>query len=65
MIIDCKELREFERDLIINTKVDYNENFRMVDEMYLEALELGVFPLKDLLSDMERKTRIARVLNCV
>lgn len=65
MVKDYKELQEFERNLIAFEKPDYRKNFRIMEEMYKEALELGIFPLKNPLEGIEIDIKIAKVVNSV
>ena len=65
MVKNYQELQKFERDLIASEKADYRKNFRIMEEMYREALELGVFPLKNPLEGIEVKIKIAKVVNSV
>ena len=65
MTRDWNALREFERDLIRRESADPVKNLKMVDAMYEEAKQLGVFPLSDPLEGLETKLRIARAINLV
>jgi len=65
MVKNDRELQKFERNLIASEKPDYRRNFRIVEEMYQEALELGIFPLKNPLDGIEVDIKIARVVNSV
>lgn len=65
MVKNHRELQKFERNLIASEKPDYRRNFRIVEEMYQEALELGIFPLKNPLDGIEVDIKIARVVNSV
>lgn len=65
MIKNPEKLRQFENELIRKEKLNVLKNFRIVDAMYKEALALGVFPMKDALSDIEVDIKIARVVNSV
>ena len=65
MIKNRKKLEKFEQELIRGKKADIEENFRIVDALYREAVELGVFPPKDPLEGLETVIKIARVVNSV
>lgn len=57
--------RKFEDELISKDKVDLAENFLVVEEMYKEAVELGAFPVKNPLEDIEDDIKLAKILNSV
>lgn len=66
MIADHTAYAQFEKDLIRNRPVDIAQNFRIMDALYAEAVELGVFPLKDPLEGlMNTILTIAKVVNSV
>jgi len=65
MVKNYRELQKFERDLIASEKPDYRKNFRIMEAMYREALELGIFPLKNPFEGIEVKIKIAKVVNSV
>ena len=65
MIKDHDKFRKFEEDFISNEKVDIDKNFYIVEEMYKESVELGVFPLKDPLDDIDVDIKLAKILNSV
>jgi len=65
LVKNYQELQKFERDLIASEKADYRKNFRIMEEMYREALALGIFPLKNPLEGIEVKIKIAKVVNSV
>ncbi len=65
MIKNKKKLEKFEKELIRGKKADIEKNFRIVDALYREAVELGVFPPKDPLEGLETVIKIARVVNSV
>ena len=60
-----QEFAAFERDLIRREKPDLNRNLKVVEALFQEAVELGVFPLKDPLEGLEVDIRIAKVINSV
>ena len=55
----------FERELIRREKPDLERNLRLVDALFEEAVELGVFPPRDPLEGLEVDIRIAKVVNSV
>lgn len=65
MIRNAATLRSFEKELIRKDRCDSDANFRIVDALYQEAFELGVFPLKDPLDGLDITLRIAKVVNGV
>jgi predicted transcriptional regulator YheO len=65
MIKNPDYLKRFEKELIKNSKVDIEKNFQIVEALYKEAVELGIFPLKDPLLGLETKIKIAKVINSV
>ena len=65
MIRNAAILRSFEEELIRKDRADSNANFRVVDALYQEAVELGVFPLKDPMDGLDTTLRIAKVVNGV
>lgn len=65
MVRNTESLRRFEQEFIRKTKVDINQNFRLIEAMYQEAVAMSVFPLKDSLSGLEIDIEIARVVNSV
>jgi len=64
MINRTRKYEEFETSLL-KEKSDIMKNFQLVDGLYKEAVELGVFPLKDPLEGLDVKIRIAKVVNSV
>ena len=65
MIRNYKKYKKFEDQFISNEKVDVENNFLIVEEMYKEAVALNIFPLKDPLDDIEIDIRTAKVINSV
>jgi len=65
MIKNKAILRKFEEDLIQKEKVDIRKNFRLVEGMYKEAVFLGAFPPRCLLSGIEVDIKIAKAVNSV
>ena len=60
-----QEFAAFERELIRREKPDLIRNLKIVEALFQEAVELGVFPLKDPLEGLEVDIRIAKVINSV
>lgn len=65
MIKNYKEFSKFENEFISKEKIDIEENFFIVEEMYKEAVALGILPLKDPLEDIEEDINFAKILNSV
>jgi hypothetical protein len=65
MIKNPKIVKEFERNIKKKSKVDIDKNFEIFEGLYKEALELGVLPRKDPLSDKETVKKIAKIINSV
>ena len=63
MIENYKKFEKFENELISKEQPDVEKNFLIVDEMYKEAVELGVFPLKAPLEDLAVDIKLAKILN--
>jgi hypothetical protein len=56
---------KFEAELIKSQAPDLAQNFRIIDALYDEAVELGIFPLKDPLEGLDTTLTIAKVVNSV
>jgi hypothetical protein len=65
MVKNSSKLREFEDDYLKRGKPNLQQNLRLVDQLYQEAIALSVFPLRDPLSGLETDIKIARVINSV
>jgi hypothetical protein len=65
MIKNPEILRAFENQEIASRKADPIENIRIVGELYQFAMKLGVFASTDPLEGIERKIRLAKILNSV
>lgn len=65
MIKDYKKLHKFEKELIRKEKVDIRKNFRIVDALYREAVDLGAFPLTPSFDGLEIDIKIAKTINSV
>jgi len=56
---------KFEMDQIKKQDTDIARNFSIVDGLYDEAVELGIFPLENPLDGLDAILKIARVVNSV
>lgn len=65
MIRNRKALEAFERDLIRNSRVDIERNFRIADALYEEALLLKAFLRNNPLDGLDNVLHIAKVVNSV
>lgn len=65
MIKNAKKLQAFEAERIRAEKVDVEQNLRILDALYEEALLLGALPPKDPLEGIEFKIRVAKAVNNV
>jgi hypothetical protein len=65
VVINSEKLRSFEDERIRSEKVDVEQNLRILDALYEEALMLGALPLKDPLEGIEVKIRVAKAVNNV
>jgi hypothetical protein len=63
MVKNTLKLQAFEAERIRSEKVDVEQNLRILDALYEEALMLGALPLKDPLEGIEEKARLAWALN--
>ena len=45
--------------------MNIEQNFKIVEGHYREAVSLGIFPLKDPLDGIENDIKLARILNSV
>jgi prephenate dehydratase len=63
MIKNYKLFEKFEKDLISQEKADFKINFKIVADMYEEAVDFGVFPLKNSLEGIEVDIKIGRIIN--
>ena len=64
MLRDSAEFNRFEIELI-KEKSNIDNNFRIVDAMYDEAVELGIFPIKDPLEGIDTDIKVERAVNSV
>ncbi len=65
MIRNADILQNLEKELIRKEPVDVSANFRIVDALYQEAVNLGVFPLKNPMNGVETIIKVAKVVNSV
>jgi hypothetical protein len=65
MVKNILKLQAFEAERIRSEKVDVEQNLRILDALYEEALMLGALPLKDPLEGIEVKIRVAKAVNNV
>lgn len=65
MIKNHKLIEKFEKNLIETEKINVTRNFQIIDALYFEAVELGIFPLKNPLDGIDNDIRIAKVINSV
>lgn len=65
MIKNVQKLQAFEAARSRAEKVDVEQNLRILDALYEEAIMLGALPPKDPLEGIEVKIRIAKAVNRV
>ncbi len=65
MIKNPKILEKFEKEIVRKERVDINRNFKLVEEMYKEAAEMGIIPLRNPLDGIETVIKIAKTVNNV
>jgi hypothetical protein len=65
MIKNVQKLQAFEAARTRAEKVDVEQNLRILDALYEEAVLLGALPPKDPLEGIEVKIRIAKAVNRV
>jgi hypothetical protein len=63
MIRDKEYFMEFEKKLLEEGKTDFARNLEIYEAMWLEAVELGILPLKDPYDGLEVDIRLAKILN--
>ena len=64
-MIKAKEFREFELEFLRKEKIDIKRNIKIMEALYMEAVALGVIPLRDPLDGLDVTIRIAKVVNSV
>ncbi|MEW5761350.1 MAG: hypothetical protein AB1779_11360 [Candidatus Thermoplasmatota archaeon] len=65
MIKNRQKLQKFEKEILKNEKVDFLKNYKIVEAMYKEAIELGIIPMKEPLYGLEVDMKVAKVINSV
>ena len=65
MILNSRKWLCFERNLKKHEEVNVENNFRILDALYKEAVALKVLPLKDSLEGLDAKIKIAKAVNYV
>jgi len=65
VVKNAKKLQAFEALRAGAEKVDVEQNLRILDALYEEALMLGALPPKDPLEGIEVKVRVAKAVNHV
>jgi hypothetical protein len=65
MVKNCETLQAFKAERIRSEKVDVEQNLRILDALYEQALMLGALPPKDPLEGIEVKIRVAKAVNNV
>jgi hypothetical protein len=63
MIKNKKLLENFEKELIKNSKIDIEEKFFILNELYKFAKEIVKFPTNDILKGIEIDIKYARAIN--
>lgn len=63
MISDITYWNHWEEELLRQTPVNVEQNFRLMDAMYQEARQLGLIPLLDPFEGLEANIRYARAIN--
>jgi len=59
------DFQRFEKEISRNEELDMNKKFKILEALYQEAVDLGVFPLRDSLEGLEVDIHIAKVINSV
>ena len=63
MIRNSHILREWEKQQIKHSRLDFSQNLRLFEAMYEEARALGALPLDNPLDGIEAKIDFARKIN--
>ena len=63
MIRDIQYWNRWEEEFQRQEPVNVEQNFRVMDAMYEEARQLGVFPLSDPLEGLETDILYAKAIN--
>jgi hypothetical protein len=65
VILNCKKWKLFENNLKKREKVNISNNFKIINALYKEAIELKILPMKNPLEGLDIKIKIAKVVNNV
>jgi hypothetical protein len=63
MILDIAYWNRWEDDLLRQTPINVEENFRLMDAMCAEARQLGLLPLSNPLEGLEEVILYAKAIN--
>jgi hypothetical protein len=63
MITNKEYLEEFEKQVIMAEPLDLERNLGIYEALWQEAVELGIFPLKDPFDGVEDDIHLAKMLN--
>jgi hypothetical protein len=63
MVIRTPELDKFQRRLIVEEDLSYEESLRIFESLHAEALALGAIGDENILDGLETDLRIAKALN--
>jgi hypothetical protein len=63
MIKDVKAWEAWEREYLKKEVLTLEQKYRLLDALYEEARDLGIFPLKNPMEGFEVDIRVARILN--
>ncbi len=65
MVKNAQMVEQFELEQVRRSPPNYQDNLRIVEALYQEAVHLGVMPRPDPLEGIEHKIQLARALNSV
>lgn len=63
MIRNKEYLEEFEKQVLMDETLDLERSLEIYEALWREAVELGIFPLKDPLDGVEDDIHLAKMLN--
>jgi hypothetical protein len=63
MVIRTPELDAFERRLIVEENLSFEESLRIYESLHAEALALGAINDENILDGLEKNLRVAKALN--
>jgi len=63
MIRNKEYLEEFEKQVLMEETLDLDKNLEIYEALWQEAVELGIFPLKDPFDGVEDDIHLAGILN--